>query len=115
MTTTTSSANSGIANNMQTGQHSMSTPGNAPGAPTGQSDQQQQQQQLMSPQAGQQVQMGQALTGAFPQTILQSPMGQAQVQYVVVNQHGQQCYSLTIPSLAWPCLLNSSKQDKPTL
>ena len=101
MTTTTSSANSGIANNMQTGQHSMSTPGNAPGAPTGQSDQQ---QQLMSPQAGQQVQMGQALTGAFPQTILQSPMGQAQVQYVVVNQHGQQMLqpNYSFPGMAMP-------------
>ena len=83
----------------------MSTPGNAPGAPTGQSDQQQQQQQLMSPQAGQQVQMGQALTGAFPQTILQSPMGQAQVQYVVVNQHGQQMLqpaNYSFPGMAMP-------------
>ena len=75
---------------MQTGQHSMPNPGNAPGTPAGQGDQQQAQQQLMSPQAGQQVQMGQAISGAFPQTIIQSPMGQPQVQYVVVNQHGQQ-------------------------
>ena len=68
----------------------MPNPGNAPGTPAGQGDQQQAQQQLMSPQAGQQVQMGQAISGAFPQTIIQSPMGQPQVQYVVVNQHGQQ-------------------------
>ena len=61
----------------------MGTPGST-GAPGPQSDQ----QQLMSPQAGQQVQMGTMPTGAFQPTILGSPMGQ-QVQYVMVNQNGQ--------------------------
>ena len=63
----------------------MGTPGST-GAPGPQSDQ----QQLMSPQAGQQVQMGTMPTGAFQPTILSSPMGQQQQYVMVVNQHGQQ-------------------------
>merc|ERR1711971_954303 len=81
---------------MQPGQHSMGPTGNPsqqnPGNPT----QQQQQDQMMSTgtPSGQPVPMGQPMTaGAYPPTILSSPLGapggQPQYQYVVVNQHGQ--------------------------